>query len=90
MDFELFRTLWGDSRRWDIPLAEARAAGFDGLEARIPPTLTAAQECAAILRDEDAPYIAIAMTGGGVIPNQSASIQNHLDDLRGLLTAPCT
>ncbi|MCP1241888.1 sugar phosphate isomerase/epimerase family protein [Acetobacter lambici] len=82
MKFELFRTLWGDNRRWDLPLAQARAAGFDGLEARIPPTLTATRDCATILREEAAPYIAIAMTGGGVIPNQSATVQNHLDDLR--------
>lgn len=83
MDLELFRTLWGDNRRWDSPLAEARAAGFLGLEARIPPTLTQARECASILQNEGAPYIAIAMTGGGVIPNQSATVQDHLVDLRG-------
>lgn len=82
MKLELFRTLWGDNRRWDIPLAEARKAGFVGLEARIPPTHEEAQECAAILQGEGAPFIAIAMTGGGVIPRQSATMQDHLDDLR--------
>ncbi|WP_349934631.1 hypothetical protein [Acetobacter sp. A11-2] len=81
MKLELFRTLWGDSRRWDIPLAEARKASFVGLEARIPPTHEEAQECAAILQGEGAPFIAIAMTGGGVIPRQSATVQDHLDDL---------
>lgn len=83
MQFELFRTLWGDNRQWDLPLAEARTAGFVGLEARIPPTLSQARTCATILKDEGAPYIAIAMTGGGVIPNQSATVQEHLDDLHG-------
>lgn len=85
MQLELFRTLWGDNRRWDHPLAEARAAGFGGLEARIPPTSAQARASATILQEEDAPYIAIAMTGGGVIPNQSAGVQEHLDDLRAAM-----
>ncbi len=83
MQLELFRTLWGDNRRWDYPLAEARAAGFDGLEARIPLTSDQARASATILQDQNAPYIAIAMTGGGVIPDQSATVQDHLNDLRG-------
>ncbi|AOW46423.1 xylose isomerase [Acetobacter ascendens] len=82
MNLELFRTLWGDDRRWDMPLTEARKAGFVGLEGRIPQTQAQARECATILQQEGAPYIAIAMTGGGVIPQQKATVQDHLDDLR--------
>ncbi|WP_010510098.1 sugar phosphate isomerase/epimerase family protein [Komagataeibacter europaeus] len=85
MQLDVFKTLWGDTRPWDQPVADMRAAGFDGIEARIPPTAAQAAECARILRGEGVPYIGIAMTGGGVLPRQAASVDDHVTDLRAIL-----
>lgn len=85
MKLELFRTLWGDTRDWGKIIPETREAGFTGLEARIPQTASEAAEKAAILQGEGIPYIAIAMTGGGVIPRQSATVSDHIDDFRECL-----
>ncbi|KXV77692.1 sugar phosphate isomerase/epimerase family protein [Acetobacter cerevisiae] len=85
MRLEVFKTLWGDNRPWQFAAEEAKAAGFTGLEGRIPSTHTEACQNSQILTDENMPYIGIIMTGGGVIPKQSRSIEEHLDDLkRGL------
>ncbi|AOX18809.1 sugar phosphate isomerase/epimerase family protein [Kozakia baliensis] len=85
MKLALFRTCWGEQRSWDVVIDEARAAGFIGIEARIPNTIAEASDKSRLLRDENMSYIAIALTGGGVIPRQSASLHDHLDDLRQAL-----
>ncbi|GBQ88767.1 xylose isomerase [Acetobacter nitrogenifigens DSM 23921 = NBRC 105050] len=82
MRLDLFRTLWGDWRGWRDILPETHAAGFTGVEARTPETPPEASEKARILADSGMQYIAIALTGGGVIPRQSATFDDHLDDLR--------
>lgn len=85
MRLEVFKTLWGDSRPWQCAAEEAKAAGFTGLEGRIPSTHTEARRNAQILTDENMPYIGIIMTGGGVIPQQSCGIEEHLEDLKQAL-----
>ncbi|MFT8306975.1 sugar phosphate isomerase/epimerase family protein [Acetobacter malorum] len=85
MRLEVFKTLWGDSRPWQCAAEEAKAAGFTGLEGRIPSTHTEARQNAQILTDENMPYIGIIMTGGGVIPQQSCGIEEHLEDLKQAL-----
>ncbi|OUJ03581.1 sugar phosphate isomerase/epimerase family protein [Acetobacter cibinongensis] len=85
MRLEVFKTLWGDNRPWHHAVQEVRAAGFTGIEARIPATPADAQQQAQLLKHADMPYIGIAMTGGGVIPNQNATLEHHLADLRSSL-----
>ncbi|NHN88236.1 sugar phosphate isomerase/epimerase family protein [Acetobacter conturbans] len=85
MKLELFRTLWGDQRDWQDIIPEIREAGFTGIEARIPGEASVCKEKALVLQNEGIPYIAIALTGGGVIPRQSATMDEHLDDLRDAL-----
>ncbi|NVN10542.1 sugar phosphate isomerase/epimerase family protein [Nguyenibacter vanlangensis] len=82
MRLDLFRSLWGHGGSWAEAIAELRAAGFDGIEARVPASLAEARERGQLLRDEGVPYIAIVLTGGGVIPDQSAGVAAHLADLR--------
>ncbi|WP_233582197.1 MULTISPECIES: sugar phosphate isomerase/epimerase [unclassified Asaia] len=80
MRLDSFLTLWGDLRPWDTVIADAHRRGYDGIEARIPePENLSARRMA--LRDAECPYIAIALTGGGVIPRQSATLDDHLADL---------
>lgn len=85
MRLELFRTLWGETRAWEIAAGEARAAGFTGIEARIPDDAAQAARQGRLLRDEGIAYIAIALTGGGVTPRQAAGVEEHLRDLRAAL-----
>lgn len=84
MQLEIFRSLWGERRAWPDVIAETRAAGFTGIEARVPDHLTAARHHASLLAQEAVPYIAITLTGGGVIPRQKASLTDHLDDLAAI------
>ncbi|GAA4489295.1 sugar phosphate isomerase/epimerase family protein [Gluconacetobacter asukensis] len=85
MRLELFKTLWGDTRAWPQIIEEMRAATFDGIEARIPDNAQDATDKGRLLRQEGVPYIAIALTGGGVIPRQGAPLADHLADLRAAL-----
>lgn len=80
MKLEIFRTLWGYRGSWQQALDEARAAGFDGLEARIPEDAGQRAEFAAFLRRENVPYIAILFTSTPVLPLQSATPAEHLTD----------
>lgn len=80
MKLELFRTLWGYRGTWQQALDEARAAGFDGLEARIPEEGAERAAFGAFLRDNQVPYIAILFTSTPVLPSQSATPAEHLDD----------
>jgi len=90
MRLELFKTLWGDHRPWPVITREIQVAGFTGIEARIPDTGADATDKTCILRDANMPYIAIALTGGGVIPRQDASLGDHLEDLRQALERAAT
>lgn len=80
MKLEIFRTLWGYRGTWQQALLEARAAGFDGFEARVPEQATERAAFAAFLRDNQVPYIAILFTSAAVLPVQSATPAEHLAD----------
>lgn len=85
MRLETYLTLWGDTRPWRHVFADAHRRGYDGIEARIP-ALADLPACGAALRDSHCPFIAIALTGGGVIPRQDATTADHLADLDALLS----
>jgi hypothetical protein len=82
MQLEIFRSLWGyrasKAQAWD----ELLAAGFDGMEARLPLDVAERRECAAFLASNHVPYIATVFTAYDVLPAQSAPPAEHLDDLR--------
>lgn len=82
---ETYHTLWGDPRPWADSIAEARRRSYDGIEGRIPER-HALSACRAALTEAACPYIAIALTGGGIIPRQDATTNEHLADLNDALS----
>ncbi|PBP49964.1 sugar phosphate isomerase/epimerase family protein [Pseudomonas syringae] len=85
MKLELFRTLWGYHGTWQQALLEAREAGFEGFEARIPEQAAERAAFAAFLRDNCVPYIATLFTSSQVLPVQAATPAEHLVDFAGKL-----
>lgn len=82
MKLEIFRTLWGYKGDWKVVIDELRAAGFDGVEARLPATPDDRRTAARILKDEKLPYIGILFTAYDVLPDQGATSAQHLEDLK--------
>lgn len=81
MKLEIFRTLWGYTASKAQALDELLAAGFDGLEARLPLAAAERAEFAAFLRANQVPYISTVFTAYDVLPEQSATVDEHLADL---------
>lgn len=78
---ETFRSLWGFQGTWEQAAREAQAAGFDGIEARMPSDDQERQAFAHFLHQNQLPYIGILFTSAPVLPRQSDSPEDHLDDL---------
>ncbi|MEC8917469.1 MAG: TIM barrel protein [Pseudomonadota bacterium] len=78
---ETFRSLWGFQGTWQQALCEARAAGFDGIEARMPAEERVRHEFSRFLHTSRLPYIGILFTSAAVLPRQADTPLDHLDDL---------
>ncbi|MCU1741436.1 MULTISPECIES: sugar phosphate isomerase/epimerase [unclassified Pseudomonas] len=81
MKLEIFRTLWGYTASKAQALEELLAAGFDGLEARLPLDAAERSEFAAFLRANRLGYISTVFTANDVLPVQAAAPAEHLQDL---------
>ncbi|CRM77693.1 sugar phosphate isomerase/epimerase family protein [Pseudomonas marginalis] len=81
MKLEVFRTLWGYTASKAQALEELLEAGFDGMEARLPMTASERAEFAAFLRANHVSYISTVFSAYDVLPQQSASVDEHLLDL---------
>ena len=81
MKLEIFRTLWGYTASKAQALEELQAAGFDGMEARLPLVARERSEFAAFLRANHLGYICTLFTAYDVLPQQSALPAEHLSDL---------
>ncbi|WP_296188083.1 sugar phosphate isomerase/epimerase family protein [Pseudomonas sp. UBA1879] len=81
MKLEIFRTMWGYTASKAQALDELLEAGFDGMEARLPLTPVERAEFGAFLRANHLPYIATVFTAYDVLPEQSATLAEHLTDL---------
>lgn len=82
MKLEIFRTFWGYTGDWKIAINELRAAGFDGVEARLPVAPDARLKAAEVLKSEGVPYIGILFTAYDVLPDQAATPVQHLEDFK--------
>lgn len=81
MKLEIFRTLWGYTASKAQALDELLAAGFDGMEARLPLETRDRTEFGAFLRANHLPYISTVFSAYDVLPKQSAAPAEHLQDL---------
>ncbi|WP_248800252.1 sugar phosphate isomerase/epimerase family protein [Pseudomonas sp. MWU13-2105] len=81
MKLEIFRTLWGYTASKAQALDELLAAGFDGMEARLPLEAAERSEFAAFLRANRLGYISTVFTAYDVLPEQAAAPAEHLQDL---------
>ena len=85
MKLALFKSLWGWTGNWSQCAQQVRQMGGVGVEARMPAEAHAASSMVQSLKQEGLDYIAVVFTGGDVIPNQSWTVQQHLDRLQGAL-----
>lgn len=81
MQLEIFRTLWGYTASKTQALEELLAAGFDGMEARLPVDAHDRSEFAAFLKTNRVGYIATVFSAYDVLPKQAAKPAEHLADL---------
>ena len=81
MKLEIFRTLWGYTASKTQALEELLKVGFDGMEARLPLATAERAEFAAFLRANRVGYISTVFTAYDVLPEQSATVAEHLIDL---------
>jgi len=82
MNLMLFRSLWTNGFDLDAAIADCRAGAFDGVEGPV-----GADGFVSKLRDSGVPFIAEITTGGGYVPEQTASFQDHLESLHRKLEA---
>jgi len=78
MQLQVFRSLWGWQGDWAAVAAQTRVLGFAGIEARLPTDPVAMR---AALAAEGLDYIAVAFTGGDVVPDQAWTPAQHAEHL---------
>jgi sugar phosphate isomerase/epimerase len=80
MQLELFKTFWGfaGGPRDAAPLV--RTAGFDGIEAPVPPGGTEREAFALAIAEEQLGFIAEITTAGSYVPDRNATPADHLRD----------
>ena len=81
MELLLFKTLWGHNGSYDAAATEAVAAGFDGLEARVPMSSAGMDSLLQTLEEHGLHYIGEVVTGGDYVPASAASPSDHLQDM---------
>lgn len=83
MQLRFHRTYWAANHApWRQFAAEARADGYDGLEAPVPADAASRAELAAALDEFGFDLVAEITTGGTYVPDRGATPQQHLDDLQ--------
>ncbi|QKI88618.1 sugar phosphate isomerase/epimerase family protein [Thiomicrorhabdus xiamenensis] len=81
MQLKTFKTLWGNTLQIEDACAEAKTAGFDGIEGRAP-ELSQSVAWQEALHRHQCDYIAEIVSGGDYVPDRSWSSEQHLDDIR--------
>lgn len=81
MELKTYKTFWGHFGPWSEKLEALKEGKFNGIEARVPSTAQAQKEARQFLEKEGFEYIAILITGGGIVPVQSRTVDEHLQDL---------
>lgn len=83
MELRFYCTYWAARHApWQRFAADARADGYDGLEAPVPADPAARAALAAALDEFGFDLVAEITTGGTYVPDRAATPAQHLDDLR--------
>lgn len=82
MELKCFRTLWGVTTPRPQTLDELQRVGCCGIEARVPLTVAERRQLADRLQASGLEYIAILFSGGGVLPAQHETPEQHLARLQ--------
>jgi xylose isomerase-like TIM barrel protein len=85
MRFELFKTFWGFAGGPHEAGPLVRAAGFDGIEAKVPAGEAERNRFARAMADEQLEFVAEITTAGSYVPERSATPDDHLRDLEAKL-----
>ncbi len=81
---KVLHSLWGFSGTCDAAIAQAKARGFDGLEANLRhPSIAALEpnQLISSLRNSRLELVVEVITGGDYVPDLSASPEQHLAEL---------
>jgi hypothetical protein len=78
MELALYRTLWGVKEPITTLAPRLRKVGFQGVEGRIPLDVASRTAFKKALDETGLDYIGIIFTGGDVIPDQSKTVEDHL------------
>lgn len=82
MQLRFYRTYWAANHvSWRQFAAEARADGYDGLEAPVPADPDSRAELKRAMDEFGFDLVGEICTGGTYVPDREASVQRHLDDL---------
>ena len=82
MELRTYRTYWGcTGMPWAEFAAEAKADGYDGLEAPIPADVAGQQALRAALDEHGFDLIAEICTAGSYVPDRRATPAQHLESL---------
>ncbi len=90
LQLDVFRSLWGVEGAWETSFPRIRAAGFDGVEVRVPTGADQAGErerLRGLVRAHDFGLIAEVSAVGYVIPASGSTPAEHLADLRRQIPA---
>jgi len=87
MELKLFKTLWGNTFKFDQACLQAKDALFDGIEGPAPLVVTEQQEWREQLNQNGLDYFAEIVTGGDYVPQRDWTPKQHLDDFKRRLEA---
>ncbi len=85
MELQLFKTLWGHDGDLGDAIDQALYAGFQGLEGQPSSRPHQCREHRQLLDKAGLAFIAEICTAGGYVPDRTATVAAHLDDLSGKL-----
>jgi hypothetical protein len=86
VELQLFKTLWGHQGAFSNAAAQARVAGFVGLEGNADISSERREELLAALQSQQLAYIQEIVTAGDYVPRRHATVAEHLTDVERQLS----
>ena len=81
MQLKTYKTLWGNQLIIEEACAQAKNAGFDGIEGRAPVTPAAIKRWQNALYAFECEFVLEVVTGGDYVPDLSWTMPYHLQDM---------